>query len=93
MAIARGIGLARCASSTASGILGAPESGVHRSSTVIGGDESSGTWCTPVLRSCSSHVRYLGPAGSGQAGGSALVELLEVSRVLTVDSARSNCST
>ena len=53
-------------------VLDAPESGAHAaavahtSTTMVGGEESIATWCTPVFRSYSSHVRYQGPSGSGQ---------------------------
>ncbi|HEY4456728.1 MAG TPA: NAD(P)-dependent oxidoreductase [Pseudonocardiaceae bacterium] len=53
-------------------VLDAPESGAHAaavahtSTTMIGGEESIATWCTPVFESYSSHVRYMGPTGSGQ---------------------------
>jgi 3-hydroxyisobutyrate dehydrogenase-like beta-hydroxyacid dehydrogenase len=48
-------------------VSGARAGAVSRTlTTMIGGDESVATWCTPVFESWSAHVRYLGPAGSGQ---------------------------
>lgn len=53
-------------------VLDAPVSGAHAaavahtSTTMIGGDESVAARCTPIFESWSSHVRYMGPTGSGQ---------------------------